>query len=203
MPDDAAPATFPSTRFPAEAEREARVFRAGHAPAPVYAALDLGTNNCRLLVAAPVPGAGPVAAAAASELSTASAASSGSAKASPRPAVCPKAPWTAPSAALAACAEKLARRPVRGFHAVATEACRRAANGPAFLARVEAETGLRPRVISAREEAELAMESLRAAAGSGRPPRPPVRHRRRQHGDRLDQGAAGAPSGRATRQGRS
>ncbi len=63
------------------------------------------------------------------------------------------------ASALRACAEKLARRPVRRIEAVATEACRRAANGPAFLARVAAETGLRLRVISAREEAELAMES--------------------------------------------
>lgn len=62
-------------------------------------------------------------------------------------------------AALAACADKLARRPVRQLQAVATEACRRAANGAGFLARVEAKTGLRPRIISAREEAELAMES--------------------------------------------
>jgi exopolyphosphatase/guanosine-5'-triphosphate,3'-diphosphate pyrophosphatase len=61
--------------------------------------------------------------------------------------------------ALGACADKLARRPVRQFQAVATEACRRAGNGAAFLARVAAETGLRPRIISAREEAELAMES--------------------------------------------
>ena len=63
-------------------------------------------------------------------------------------------------AALRACADKLAAaRCVRRFSAVATEACRRAANGPAFLARITAETGLRLRVISAREEAELAMES--------------------------------------------
>jgi exopolyphosphatase/guanosine-5'-triphosphate,3'-diphosphate pyrophosphatase len=61
--------------------------------------------------------------------------------------------------ALHACAEKLARRRPRALQAVATEACRRAANGRTFLARVEAETGLRLRVITAREEAELAMES--------------------------------------------
>ncbi len=63
------------------------------------------------------------------------------------------------AAALGACADKLARRPVRRLEAVATEACRRATNGPAFLARIAAETGLRLRIISAREEAELAMES--------------------------------------------
>ena len=43
--------------------------------------------------------------------------------------------------------------------AVATEACRRAANGRAFLMRVQAETGLRFEIISAREEAQLALES--------------------------------------------
>ena len=62
-------------------------------------------------------------------------------------------------AALRACADKLGRRPVRALEAVATEACRRAPNGPAFLARVERETGLRLRTIATREEAELAMES--------------------------------------------
>jgi exopolyphosphatase/guanosine-5'-triphosphate,3'-diphosphate pyrophosphatase len=61
--------------------------------------------------------------------------------------------------ALRACADKLSRRPVRALQAVATEACRQASNGASFLARVERETGLRLRTISAREEAELAMES--------------------------------------------
>jgi exopolyphosphatase/guanosine-5'-triphosphate,3'-diphosphate pyrophosphatase len=61
--------------------------------------------------------------------------------------------------ALFACADRLSRRPVRRLAAVATEACRRAANGPTFLARVARETGLQPRIISPREEAELAMES--------------------------------------------
>jgi exopolyphosphatase/guanosine-5'-triphosphate,3'-diphosphate pyrophosphatase len=42
---------------------------------------------------------------------------------------------------------------------VATEACRQAANGAAFLARVRAETGLPIETISTREEAELALES--------------------------------------------
>jgi exopolyphosphatase / guanosine-5'-triphosphate,3'-diphosphate pyrophosphatase len=158
MPDDAAPATFPSTRCPAEAEREGRAFRTMHVPVPVYAALDLGTNNCRLLIAAPMPGGGLAdggnfrvvdSFSRIVRLGEGLAATGNLSQSAMDRAV----------AALAACAEKLARRPVRGFHAVATEACRRAANGPAFLARVEAETGLRPRVISAREEAELAMES--------------------------------------------
>jgi exopolyphosphatase/guanosine-5'-triphosphate,3'-diphosphate pyrophosphatase len=65
-------------------------------------------------------------------------------------------------AALGTCAEKLSRRPLRGFVAVATEACRQASNGPAFIARVEAATGIRLRIITGREEAELAMESCAA-----------------------------------------
>ncbi|WP_237214824.1 Ppx/GppA phosphatase family protein [Falsiroseomonas oryziterrae] len=118
---------------------------------PAYAALDLGTNNCRLLVATPAAhgfrvvdsfsrivrlGEGLVATGRLSD-----------------------AAMDRALAALSACADKLARRPVRALQAVATEACRRAANGPAFLARVEAETGLKLRTITAREEAELAVES--------------------------------------------
>jgi exopolyphosphatase/guanosine-5'-triphosphate,3'-diphosphate pyrophosphatase len=61
--------------------------------------------------------------------------------------------------ALHACAARLARRPVSAVRAIATEACRRADNGEAFLARVRSETGLAFNVISTREEAELALES--------------------------------------------
>ena len=153
MPDDAAHATFPPARFAAEAERDARIFRSGQVSPPAYAALDLGTNNCRLLIAAPTQGGGGFRVVDSFSrivrLGEGLAASGRLSDNAMDRAV----------SALAACAEKLSRRSVRGFHAVATEACRRAANGAAFLARVEAETGLRPRVISAREEAELAMES--------------------------------------------
>ena len=123
-----------------------------HAASHAFAALDLGTNNCRLLLGTPCGGGhfrvidsysrivrlgeGLGATGRLSELAMDRA-----------------------MTALRACADKLARRPVRALQAVATEACRRATNGAAFLARVEAETGLRLRVISAREEAELAMES--------------------------------------------
>jgi exopolyphosphatase/guanosine-5'-triphosphate,3'-diphosphate pyrophosphatase len=61
--------------------------------------------------------------------------------------------------ALRACAARLERRPVRRLRAVATEACRRATNGAAFLSRVRQETGLHIGVITSREEAELALES--------------------------------------------
>ncbi|MFC7543797.1 Ppx/GppA phosphatase family protein [Siccirubricoccus deserti] len=124
---------------------------ARYGAAPAYAALDLGTNNCRLLIGAPLGtgfrvvdsfsrivrlGEGLAATGQLSEIAMERA-----------------------LGALAACADKLLRRPLRSVQAVATEACRRATNGAAFLHRVEVETGLRPRIISAREEAELAMES--------------------------------------------
>ncbi|MBN9508096.1 MAG: Ppx/GppA family phosphatase [Alphaproteobacteria bacterium] len=119
--------------------------------APAYAALDLGTNNCRLLVATPSP-AGFRVLDSFSRIVRLGEGLHDSGRLNP----------TAMDRALAAlhgCAARLARRPVRGLRAVATEACRRAANGPEFLARVRAETGLPIDVISCREEAELALES--------------------------------------------
>ncbi|WP_084602618.1 Ppx/GppA phosphatase family protein [Rubritepida flocculans] len=120
-------------------------------PAPLFAALDLGTNNCRLLIGAPSRAGIRVVESFSRVVRLGEGlAASGSLS---------EAAMERTLAALAACADRLQRRPVRRLAAVATEACRRAANGPAFLARAEAETGLRPRIISAREEAELAMES--------------------------------------------
>lgn len=116
-----------------------------------FAALDLGTNNCRLLVAAPSAGGFRVLDSFSRivRLGEGLGATGRLAETA----------MDRAATALAACAEKLARRPVRRLEAVATEACRQAANGPAFLARVAHETGLRLRIISAREEAELAMEA--------------------------------------------
>lgn len=118
---------------------------------PAYAALDLGTNNCRLLVATPAGGGFRVVDSYSRivRLGEGLVATGRLSDGAMDRAV----------AALRACADKLSRRPVRALTAVATEACRRAANGPAFLVRVEAETGLRLRTITAREEAELAVES--------------------------------------------
>ena len=60
-------------------------------------------------------------------------------------------------AALHVCADKLRRRNVHLARSVATEACRRAENGPAFIERVRQETGIALNVISAEEEARLAV----------------------------------------------
>jgi len=146
MPDDAA---LPPPSNPAAAAAWGRA--AAHPGPPLYAALDLGTNNCRLLIGTPSPGGFRVV----DSFSRIVRLGEGLGTTGR---LCDAAMDRA-RLALDACAQKLRRRPVRAFQAVATEACRRAANGPAFLARVEAETGMRLRVIAPREEAELAMES--------------------------------------------
>lgn len=60
-------------------------------------------------------------------------------------------------AALQICADKLRRRNVHLARSVATEACRRATNGAAFIERVRRETGIRLDIITAQEEARLAV----------------------------------------------
>ena len=124
-----------------------------HGP-PLYGALDLGTNNCRLLVAAPTPHGFRVL----DSFSRIVRLGEGLATTG---ALSPEAMDRA-VAALSVCADKLERRPVRRLRAVATEACRRAVNGPGFLARVQEATGLTFEVIGPREEAELAVESCAA-----------------------------------------
>jgi exopolyphosphatase/guanosine-5'-triphosphate,3'-diphosphate pyrophosphatase len=59
--------------------------------------------------------------------------------------------------ALQVCAAKLRRREGVAFRGVATEACRRAENGMAFLSRVRGETGLMLEPIAPAEEATLAL----------------------------------------------
>lgn len=59
--------------------------------------------------------------------------------------------------ALRACADKMVRNHVTRARLVATEACRRAANHADFAARVAGETGLALDIITADEEAGLAL----------------------------------------------
>ncbi|MHA1559725.1 MAG: Ppx/GppA phosphatase family protein [Alphaproteobacteria bacterium] len=121
--------------------------------ARAYAALDLGTNNCRLLVAVPGDrgfqvidsfsrivrlgeGVGH-----AGKLSDAA--------------------MNRAIGALKVCAGKLNRREIRAARLIATEACRLAENGEIFLSRVRSETGLNLEIVTQETEARL------AAAGCG------------------------------------
>jgi len=121
---------------------------------PVYAALDLGTNNCRLLMGAR-SGAGFRVLDSFSRIVRLGEGLHETGRLSPLA-------MDRAVDALHACANRLARRDVRSVRAIATEACRRAANAPDFLARVMRETGLALEIISSREEAELALESCTA-----------------------------------------
>jgi exopolyphosphatase/guanosine-5'-triphosphate,3'-diphosphate pyrophosphatase len=118
---------------------------------PLYAALDLGTNNCRLLVAAPLSRGFRVI----DSFSRTVRLGEGLATTGR---LCEAAMERALEA-LSVCAERLARRPTRRLRAVATEACRKASNGERFLARVRETTGIGFEMIGPREEAELAVES--------------------------------------------
>lgn len=132
-------------------QREARGGRSsprgrhGHA----YAAIDLGTNNCRLLIARPRGDTFEVVDSF-SRLVRLGEGLEGSGRLS-------EGAMARTVSALGVCASKLRRHGVSRARYIATEACRRAVNGDAFLDRVRAETGLDLEVIGADEEAHLAL----------------------------------------------
>ncbi|MFK3777916.1 Ppx/GppA phosphatase family protein [Agrobacterium sp. NPDC089420] len=127
-------------------------------PADMYAALDLGTNNCRLLIAQPTrPGQFRVVDAFSRIVRLGEGlVSSGrlSDDAMDRAVE-----------ALKVCSAKLSGRPIRRMRLIATEACRAASNGEEFLARVTRETGLKLEIISRETEARLAVSGCASLVG--------------------------------------
>jgi exopolyphosphatase/guanosine-5'-triphosphate,3'-diphosphate pyrophosphatase len=114
-----------------------------------YGAVDLGTNNCRLLIARPTD-EGFTVIDAFSRIVRLGEGLTQSGK------------LTADAmdravSALGVCAEKLRRRHVSLSRSVATEACRRAVNGREFIERVRTETGIALEIIAPEEEARLAV----------------------------------------------
>ena len=116
---------------------------------PCYAALDLGTNNCRLLIATPTQ-AGFRVVEAFSRIVRLGEGLSASGRLSDQA-------MDRALAALKVSGEKVRRRRVVRFRAIATQACRIAANGQAFVNRVANETGVRLQIISPQEEARLSV----------------------------------------------
>lgn len=116
---------------------------------PCYAALDLGTNNCRLLIASPTAGGFRVVEAY-SRIVRLGEGLSQSGRLS-------DAAMERAMAALKVAAEKVRRRKVVKFRAIATQACRMASNGQAFVNRVANETGVRLQIIPPQEEARLSV----------------------------------------------
>ncbi len=113
-----------------------------------YAALDLGTNNCRLLVARP-SGEGFRVVDAFSRIVRLGEGVSSSGRLS-------EAAIARAMAALAICRNKMKNKGVTRARLIATEACRAARNGAEFLARVANELGLMLEVIDRETEARLA-----------------------------------------------
>jgi exopolyphosphatase/guanosine-5'-triphosphate,3'-diphosphate pyrophosphatase len=115
----------------------------------VYGALDLGTNNCRLLLATPRPN-GFAVVDAFSRIVRLGEGASQTGRLS-------EAAMRRTIEALRVCANKLIWQRVTRHRLIATEACRAAANGEEFLERVRLETGLELEIIDRQTEAQLAV----------------------------------------------
>ncbi len=116
---------------------------------PCFAALDLGTNNCRLLIATPTPRGFRVVESYSRIVRLGEGLSQSgrlSNEAMDRALL-----------ALKVSGEKVRRRRVVKFRAIATQACRVAINGQAFVNRVANETGVKLQIISPQEEAKLSV----------------------------------------------
>lgn len=121
----------------------------------MLAALDLGTNNCRLLIARPLEGARFQVVESFSRITRLGEGLSANGHLSEEA-------QARTIDALKSAAEVMARRQVGKCRLVATAACRQASNGAAFVQRVQEETGLKLDVISSEEEASLAALGCRS-----------------------------------------
>jgi exopolyphosphatase / guanosine-5'-triphosphate,3'-diphosphate pyrophosphatase len=118
--------------------------------ADLFAALDLGTNNCRLLIAAPTkPGQFRVVDAFSRIVRLGEGLTTNGRLG--------EAAMDRAIEALKICSDKLAVRRIFQSRLIATEACRSAANGEAFLERVKNETGLELEIVDRETEARLAV----------------------------------------------
>lgn len=118
--------------------------------APLFAALDLGTNNCRLLMAAPDGAGGLRVVDGFSRIVRLGEGLAHTGKLS-------EGAMARAYQALAACAQRIEARSPIAVGCVATQACRAASNGQVFLNRIEKDLGLRFETISAEQEARLSV----------------------------------------------
>lgn len=134
---------------PAPDQRTPQAQNPRRARGPLYAALDLGTNNCRLLIARPhdrgfrvIDGFTRIVrlgegVSVTGRLSDAA--------------------MDRTVEALRQCGNKLREHQPTRMRLIATEACRAAENGPGFLTRVKDELGMDLEIVDRRTEAELAV----------------------------------------------
>ncbi len=120
-------------------------------PDALYAALDLGTNSCRMLIAQP-KGSGFHVVDSFSKSVQLGAGLERTGRLS-------RASMSRTVQALRICQQKLKRNKVKRMRLIATEACRRAKNSRDFIRQVRRETGLTLEIIQPEEEARLAVIS--------------------------------------------
>lgn len=118
---------------------------------PLYAALDLGTNSCRMLIAQPLGSQFSIidSFSKSVQLGVGLEASGRLSRSSMGRTI----------QALRICEKKIEKHGVRRMRLVATEACRRARNAKDFIRQVRRETGLALEIIAPEEEARLAVIS--------------------------------------------
>ena len=117
---------------------------------PTYAAIDLGTNNCRLLIARPTVFGFEVVDAFSRIVRLGEGVATNGCFSSEA--------MSRTIAALKICVKKIRRSGASRIRSVATEACRRSSNAQAFQELVESEAGLDLEIISEAEEARLAVQ---------------------------------------------
>src|SRR6201994_4157854 len=144
--DDAASASRGGSIIPVAADAAEAKLVPG---AEVYAALDLGTNNCRLLIACPTEDGFRVVDSFSRivRLGEGISATGCISEAAIERAI----------AALSVCRDKIKSRKAKRLRLVATGAWRAASNADGFRDRVAAETGIRLEVIDRETEAALAV----------------------------------------------
>nr|WP_319387461.1 Ppx/GppA phosphatase family protein [uncultured Roseibium sp.] len=144
-----APTSSQATRSNGAKASSGRRSRNSANKSPLYAALDLGTNNCRLLIARPEDRGFRVVDAYSRIVRLGEGVGSNKRLSS--------AAMDRAIDALANCHRKLADRGVVRSRLIATEACRAAENGADFIDRVKSETGLALEVVNRETEARLAV----------------------------------------------
>jgi exopolyphosphatase / guanosine-5'-triphosphate,3'-diphosphate pyrophosphatase len=130
---------------------------------PLLAVLDLGTNNCRLLIAAPSLGRGGIGGSFRVVDSFSRIVRLG--EGVNRSGLLSEAALNRTIAALKVCADRIAKHDVKHVRAIATQAARLARNADVLIKRVRDETGLELEVISSEEEADLAAEGCAPLIG--------------------------------------
>ncbi|MCM2562272.1 Ppx/GppA family phosphatase [Lutimaribacter sp. EGI FJ00015] len=120
-------------------------------PAELYAALDLGTNSCRMLIAQPKGSQFHVVDSFSKSVQLGAGLE--------QTGRLSRASMRRTAQALRICQQKLKRHKVRRMRLVATEACRRADNASEFIRQMYRETGMKLEIIQPEEEARLAVIS--------------------------------------------